>query len=221
MMRPETLPLGLDEPDRLAGRISLGPQAVVLTALAQSCAAQLLADIHDICRHSPLRHMVTPGGWKMSVAMSNCGDAGWVTDRTGYRYDRIDPDTAKVWPAIPASFGAIAAAAAAEAGFAGFAPDACLINQYRPRARLSLHQDRNELDLAAPIVSVSLGLPAVFLWGGHKRADRAVRIPLMHGDVAVWGGVDRLRFHGIQTLAEGTHPMTGAMRYNLTFRKAR
>jgi DNA oxidative demethylase len=221
LMQAETLSLGLDEPDRSGRRISLGPGAVVLTAFAQCCALELLADIHDICRSSPLRHMLTPGGWKMSVAMSNCGDAGWVTDYTGYRYDRIDPDTEKRWPAMPPSFRAIATAAAAEAGFPGFAPDACLINQYHPGARLSLHQDRNELDFAAPIVSVSLGLPAVFLWGGHRRADRAVRIPLMHGDVAVWGGVDRLRFHGVQTLADSTHPMTGALRYNLTFRKAR
>jgi DNA oxidative demethylase len=220
-MRPETLSLGLDEPVRTAGSIRLGPGAVVLTAFAQSCAAELLAGIHDVCRRSPLRHMVTPGGWKMSVAMTNCGDAGWVTDQTGYRYDRIDPDTENTWPDMPPSFRAIATAAADEAGFARFAPDACLINQYSPGARLSLHQDRNELDLAAPIVSVSLGLPAVFLWGGRKRADRTVRVPLMHGDVAVWGGVDRLRFHGVRTLADGTHPLTGAVRYNLTFRKAR
>jgi alkylated DNA repair protein (DNA oxidative demethylase) len=220
-MRPETLSLGLDEPTRPAGSIRLGPGALVLTAFAQTCAAQLLTDIQDICRASPLRHMVTPGGWKMSVAMSNCGDAGWVTDHTGYRYDRIDPHTDRSWPAMPPAFQALASAAAAEAGFAGFAPDACLINQYRPGARLSLHQDRNEQDLTAPIVSVSLGLPALFLWGGHKRADRIVRLPLMHGDVVVWGGVDRLRFHGVRTLAEGTHPLTGGLRYNLTFRKAR
>jgi DNA oxidative demethylase len=220
-MRPETLSLGLEEPARSAGSIRLGPGALVLTAFARGCAAELVTDIQDICRVSPLRHMVTPGGWKMSVAMSNCGDAGWVTDHTGYRYDRIDPDTDQTWPAMPPSFRTIATAAAAAAGFAGFAPDACLINQYRPGARLSLHQDRNELDLAAPIVSVSLGLPALFLWGGHKRADRIVRVPLMHGDVVVWGGVDRLRFHGVRTLADGTHPLTGALRYNLTFRKAR
>ena len=221
MMRPETLSLGLEEPARSAESIRLGPGALVLTTFAQSCAAELLTDIQDICRASPLRHMVTPGGWKMSVAMSNCGDTGWVTDRSGYRYDRIDPDTDQIWPAMPLSFRTIATAAAEEAGFSGFAPDACLINQYHPGARLSLHQDRNELDFAAPIVSVSLGLPAVFLWGGHRRADRTDRVALMHGDVAVWGGVDRLRFHGVGTLAEGTHPLTGALRYNLTFRKAR
>jgi DNA oxidative demethylase len=221
MMRPETLSLGLDEPARVAGSTRLGPAAAVLTAFAQSRAAELLAGIHDICGRSPLRHMLTPGGWKMSVAMTNCGEAGWVADRTGYRYDRIDPQTARAWPPMPASFRALATAAAAEAGFVGFIPDACLINQYRPGARLSLHQDRNEVDLTAPIVSVSLGLPAVFLWGGHKRADRSVRVPLMHGDVVVWGGVDRLRFHGVHSLGDGTHPQTGAVRYNLTFRKAR
>jgi len=220
-MRSETLSLGLDEPAREAGSIRLGPGAVVLTAFAHGRAAELLAGIHDIRRSAPLRQMVTPGGWKMSVAMTNCGDAGWVTDRCGYRYDRIDPDTGKVWPDMPPAFMALASAAAAEAGFAKFAPDACLINQYNPGARLSLHQDRNELDLAAPIVSVSLGLPAIFLWGGLKRTNPTVRVPLMHGDVAVWGGVDRLRFHGVQTLADGTHPMTGTVRYNLTFRKAR
>ncbi|HEY4341464.1 MAG TPA: DNA oxidative demethylase AlkB [Steroidobacteraceae bacterium] len=221
MMRPETLSLGLEEPARAAGTTRLGPAAVVLTAFAQSFATELLTGICGICRRSPLRHMLTPGGWKMSVAMTNCGEAGWVADRTGYRYDRIDPETATAWPAMPASLRAFATAAAAEAGFAGFIPDACLINQYHPGARLSLHQDRNEEDLTAPIVSVSLGLPAVFLWGGHKRADRSVRVPLMHGDVVVWGGVDRLRFHGVHSLGDGTHPQTGAVRYNLTFRKAR
>ena len=221
MMRSETLSLGLDEPVRAAGRITLAAQAVVLTAFAHRSAPELLAGIHDVCRSAPLRHMVTPGGWKMSVAMTNCGNAGWVTDLTGYRYERIDPDTDKAWPAMPPAFAAIATAAAAEAGFAGFVPDACLVNQYSPGARLSLHQDRNEQDLAAPIVSVSLGLPAVFLWGGHRRADRIVRVALMHGDVAVWGGVDRLRFHGVRTLADGVHPLTGAVRFNLTFRQAR
>jgi DNA oxidative demethylase len=221
MMRSETLPLGLEEPLRDAGAVRLGPGAVLLTAFAQVEASELLAGIHDICRHSPLRHMQTPGGWKMSVAMSNCGAAGWVTDHSGYRYDAIDPQTEKAWPAMPLVFTALATAAAADAGFVGFAPDACLINQYGPGAHLSLHQDRDERDFSAPIVSVSLGLPAVFLWGGHKRAQRTVRVPLMHGDVVVWGGVDRLRFHGVQSVATGNHPLTGAVRYNLTFRKAR
>jgi DNA oxidative demethylase len=204
----------------MQSEIRLGPQAVLLTAFAQAPAPDLLAALHDVCRDSPLRQMETPGGWKMSVAMTNCGAAGWVSDHSGYRYDAMDPQTGQAWPALPAVFTALATAAAAEAGFAGFVPDACLINQYRPGARLSLHQDRNERDFSAPIVSVSLGLPAIFLWGGHQRAQRTLRVPLMHGDVAVWGGVDRLRFHGVRFLAAGTHPLTGEFRYNLTFRKA-
>jgi DNA oxidative demethylase len=215
------LPLGLQQPASDARSIALGPQATVLKGFACSQAAALLAAIDDICRISPLRHMVTPGGWTMSVAMTNCGEAGWVTDRSGYRYDAIDPLSGQPWPAIPAVFAALAADAAAAAGFAGFVPDACLINQYRAGARLSLHQDRNERDFTAPIVSVSLGLPATFLWGGRRRADRPVRVPLLHGDVAVWGGLDRLAFHGVAPLADGIHPMTGSVRLNLTFRRAR
>jgi DNA oxidative demethylase len=221
MMRFETLCLGLDDPARDAASVRLGPGAVLLTAFARKPAAELLVDVTDICDHSPLRHMETPGGWRMSVAMTNCGEAGWVTDRSGYRYDSIDPDTGKAWPLMPPRFFALAASAAAAAGFSGFTPDACLINRYEPGARMSLHQDRNERDVSAPIVSVSLGLPAIFLWGGHRRAERPLRLPLMHGDVVVWGGTDRLRFHGVRSLANGTHPMTGAVRYNLTFRKAR
>jgi alkylated DNA repair protein (DNA oxidative demethylase) len=201
--------------------VALGREASLLTRFTASQAPALLAAIDDIRRVSPLRHMVTPGGWTMSVAMTNCGEVGWVTDRSGYRYDAIDPETGQAWPAMPTAFSALAAGAAAAAGFAGFAPDVCLINQYRPGARLSLHQDRDERDFSNPIVSVSLGLPAIFLWGGQKRAARPTRIPLMHGDVAVWGGVDRLTFHGVHPLADGVHPMTGAVRYNLTFRKAR
>jgi len=210
-----------DESRSVGSAVTLGRQASLLTRFTASQAAALLAAIDAIRRVSPLRHMVTPGGWTMSVAMTNCGEAGWVTDRSGYRYDAIDPQTGQAWPAMPTVFSALAAGAAAAAGFAGFAPDVCLINQYRPGARLSLHQDRDERDFSNPIVSVSLGLPAIFLWGGQQRADRPTRIPLMHGDVAVWGGVDRLTFHGVHPLAEGVHPLTGAIRYNLTFRKAR
>jgi DNA oxidative demethylase len=220
-MQPDTLPLGLELPQAGARSIALGPQATVLKGFAFSQADALLAAIDDICRFSPLRHMITPGGWTMSVAMTNCGAAGWVTDRSGYRYDALDPETGRAWPDMPAVFSALAVDAAAAAGFAGFAPDACLINQYRAGARLSLHQDRNERDFTAPIVSVSLGLPVTFLWGGRRRADRPVRVALLHGDVVVWGGVDRLAFHGVSPLADGIHPMTGSVRYNLTFRKAR
>lgn len=220
-MRFETLALGLDEPVRDAASVRLGAGAVLLSAFVQQQGPQLLEAIQQVCRHAPLRHMETPGGFRMSVAMTNCGQVGWVTDRTGYRYDDIDPDTQRAWPAMPPLFAALAARAAAAAGYAAFAPDACLINRYEPGARMSLHQDRNERDLAAPIVSVSVGLAATFLWGGHTRAERPVRVPLLHGDVVVWGGADRLRFHGVRALAPGTHPLTGGVRYNLTFRAAR
>ena len=156
----------------------------------------------------------------MSVPLTNCGALGWTSSRAGYRYRPDDPDSAQPWPAMPSAFGRLAHDAAQAAGFDGFAPDACLINRYAPATRLSLHQDRNERDFGWPIVSVSLGLPAVFLWGGARRADRCLRVPLFHGDVVVWGGRDRLRFHGVAPIGAGRHPMTGDRRINLTFRKA-
>jgi alkylated DNA repair protein (DNA oxidative demethylase) len=164
--------------------------------------------------------MVTPGGYRMSVAMTNCGRAGWVTDRTGYRYDLVDPMTGRPWPAMPAAFRRLARAAATIAGYARFEPDACLINRYEPGTRLSLHRDENERDLTAPIVSVSLGLPAVFLFGGASRTDRPRRIPLESGDIVVWGGALRLVYHGVAPLPDGDHPLAGRRRINLTFRKA-
>jgi alkylated DNA repair protein (DNA oxidative demethylase) len=157
----------------------------------------------------------------MSVAMTNCGRFGWVTDASGYRYDPIDPVSGRPWPAMPGLFASLAARAAGEAGFPGYEPDGCLINRYGPEARLSLHQDKDERDFGAPIVSVSLGLPAVFLFGGARRSDRPRRIPLQHGDVVVWGGPARLFYHGVARLAHGEHPLTGCCRINLTFRKAR
>jgi alkylated DNA repair protein (DNA oxidative demethylase) len=198
----------------------LGSGAVVLRGFAACDQDALLAGVQDVMAEAPLRHMVTPGGFRMSVAMTNCGAFGWVTDRTGYRYDPIDPDSGKRWPRMPRSFLRLAADAAAQAGFAGFVPDACLVNRYRPGARLSLHQDKNERDFAAPIVSVSLGIPAVFLFGGLKRADQVTRVPLAHGDVVVWGGPARLRYHGVMPIAGGHHPLVGSQRINLTFRKA-
>ncbi len=195
--------------------------AVLLRGFARSFESDLIADIGMIVAQAPFRHMVTPGGHSMSVAMTNCGGVGWVTDRTGYRYDANDPQTAKPWPAMPPSFRALAGKAAAEAGFAEFSPDACLINRYQPGARMSLHQDKDELDLGAPIVSVSLGLPAIFLFGGLKRNDKPQRYRLEHGDVAVWGGPARLNFHGVAPLADGEHALTGRQRINLTFRKVR
>jgi DNA oxidative demethylase len=195
--------------------------AVLLRNFAAPVASGLTSVLRDIVAQAPFRHMVTPGGYRMSVAMTNCGSAGWITDRTGYRYDAHDPETGKPWPAMPSLLLDLARRAADHAGFTGFSPDVCLINRYVPGARLSLHQDRDELDFDAPIVSVSLGLPATFLFGGPKRSDKVRRFPLEHGDVAVWGGPARLAFHGIAPLADGEHPVTGAERINLTFRRVR
>lgn len=176
--------------------------------------------LQQVLTQAPLRHMVTPGGQRMSVPLTNCGALGWTSDRGGYRYRGDDPLSGRAWPAMPAAFAQLAREAAAAAGFAGYAPDTCLINCYRPGARLTLHQDRNERDFSQPIVSVSLGIAATFLWGGAERGDRAARVPLFHGDVAVWGGVDRLRFHGIAPVREAHHPLTGGTRINFTFRRA-
>ena len=200
------------------GREALAEGAVLLRGFALDQAEALIGAVEDIARAAPFRHMVTPGGFSMSVAMTNCGQAGWVTDRGGYRYDSRDPETGRPWPGMPPVFADLAMRAADEAGFADFSPESCLINRYEPGARMSLHQDRNERDFGQPIVSVSLGLPAVFLFGGSKRADRPRRIPLHHGDVVVWGGPARLTFHGVAPLTEGDHPLLGRSRINLTFR---
>lgn len=204
-----------------AEREVLAPGAVLLRGFAAAEQSALLRAIGRVADAAPFRHMITPGGFRMSVAMTNCGEAGWVSERSGYRYDARDPESGRPWPAMPAIFRRLAARAATAAGFPDFLPDACLINRYAPGARLSLHQDRDEGNFAAPIVSVSLGLPAVFLFGGAKRGDRPRRYRLESGDVAVWGGPARLVFHGIAPLAEGEHPLTGAFRFNLTLRKAR
>jgi alkylated DNA repair protein (DNA oxidative demethylase) len=198
----------------------IGEDAVLLPGAASDQAAALLAALQPVIAVSPWRHMVTPGGLRMSVAMSNCGQVGWISDRRGYRYDDIDPESGRPWPPMPETLRRLALQAAVTAGFAGFQPDACLINRYLPGTRLSLHQDRNEHDLSAPVVSVSLGLPAMFLFGGLRRANPAQRIALLHGDVVVWGGRQRLAFHGVTPLADGEHPLTGRCRINLTFRKA-
>ena len=200
--------------------IKLVDGAVLLRGFALQYQAQLLHDLQAVITQAPLRHMVTPGGFTMSVAMTNCGKLGWVTDKTGYRYDTLNPSTGAPWPAMPESFKQLAAHAAAEAEFADFAPDACLINQYKIGARMSLHQDKNERDFSQPIVSVSLGVPAVFLFGGLTRKDKALRMTLNHADVVVWGAAARLRYHGIMRLAANQHPAFGDCRINLTFRKA-
>ncbi|HEY4318690.1 MAG TPA: DNA oxidative demethylase AlkB [Herbaspirillum sp.] len=201
-------------------RERLGQGAFVLRGFALPYVDALLPSLKAVLRQAPFRHMVTPGGFRMSVGLSNCGALGWTSDRRGYRYTPIDPDSGLPWPAMPEVFMQLAQAAAAAAGFAGFRPDACLINRYAAGTRLSLHQDRNELDLAAPVVSISLGIPAVFQFGGTQRADPKQRVPLFHGDVVVWGGEDRLRYHAVLPLKPAHHPATGEVRINMTFRKA-
>ena len=200
--------------------VALAPGAVVLEAFALPAQAQLVDAVHRVAEQAPFRRMLTPGGRRMSAAMSNCGEWGWVTDRAGYRYTREDPESGRAWPPLPEAILRLAATAAERAGFAGFVPDACLVNRYEPGARLSLHQDKNERDFTAPIVSVSLGLPAVFLFGGERRSDRTRRVRLVHGDVVVWGGPARLRYHGVLPLSDGVHPLLGRVRVNLTLRKA-
>jgi DNA oxidative demethylase len=202
-------------------QLDLGPGVQLLRGLALPNEAAIVADLKHVGEVAPFRHMVTPGGFRMSVAMTNCGSAGWVSDRKGYRYDAVDPVTAQSWPPIPDSFLQLANEASQKSGFPHFAPDACLVNRYAPGAKMSLHQDKDEKDMDHPIVSVSLGLPAVFQFGGLKRSDPTQRIPLQHGDVIVWGGPARLRYHGVLPLKEGIHPLLGAYRFNLTFRKAR
>jgi alkylated DNA repair protein (DNA oxidative demethylase) len=206
--------------DAEGGKEALAPGATLLRGFARKRDVALLGAIEAIAAHAPFRHMVTPGGFEMSVAMTNCGAAGWVTDRSGYRYQAHDPQGGAPWPAMPAGFLALAHEAASEAGFVTFVPDACLINRYEPGTKLSLHQDRDEADYAHPIVSVSLGLPATFQFGGPKRADPVRKVTLEHGDVVVWGGPSRLFHHGVLTLKSGEHPLTGRRRFNLTLRRA-
>jgi len=209
-------------PDAWAGpgleRLAHG--ACVLRGFALDTMAELLAGIAAVSAAAPFRHWITPGGFRMSVAMTNCGSSGWVSDRTGYRYTACDPATGRPWPPMPRIFTEVAQAAANAGGFAGFEPDACLINRYAPGARLTLHRDEDERDFSAPIVSVSLGLSANFLFGGHARTDRQRRVPLHHGDVVVWGGASRLRHHGVLALKDGYHETLGAQRLNLTLRHA-
>jgi alkylated DNA repair protein (DNA oxidative demethylase) len=207
--------------DTRPSREVMAEGAVLLRGFARPFEAGLLPALRAIIKRAPFRHLITPGGHRMSVAMTNCGSVGWVSDHTGYRYDAIDPESGQKWPAMPPVLRRLAADAADDAGFSSFAPEACLINRYVPGAKLSLHQDKDELDFAAPIVSVSLGLPAIFLFGGPKRADKPTRYRLEHGDVVVWGGPSRLFFHGVAPLADGEHPVMGRQRINLTFRKAR
>ena len=198
----------------------LAPGATLLRGFVAAQETAMLPSVWKVVEQAPFRNMITPGGFRMSVAMTNCGALGWVTDRTGYRYDSHDPVSGLPWPPMPPVFTELVAKAASQAGFSGFVPDACLVNRYQPGAKMSLHQDKDEQDFTQPIVSVSLGIPAVFLFGGFRRTDKAQRVKLSHGDIVVWGGPSRLRYHGVLALKETHHPLVGGYRINLTFRKA-
>ncbi len=220
-MQPTTFDLFADnEPVQQARAEQIGEQSWVLRGFALPQVEQLLTELEAILAAAPLRHMVTPGGFSMSVGTSSCGQLGWITDRSGYRYSSVDPLSGLPWPSMPAVFADLAHEAAKRAGFPGFQADSCLINQYAPGAKMSLHQDKDEKGYAAPIVSLSLGLPAMFLFGGFERSDKTRRIPLLHGDMVVWGGVDRLRYHGVLPIKPGQHPLLGERRINITFRVA-
>ncbi|MBK5417779.1 DNA oxidative demethylase AlkB [Pseudomonas sp. TH31] len=220
-MTPTTHDLFADlEPEQPPRRQQIGEQSYVLRGFALPLIDRLLPALAQVLAAAPFRQMVTPGGFTMSVALSSCGTLGWTTDRNGYRYTRHDPQTGQPWPEMPEVFFELAQTAAREAGFAHFVPDSCLINRYIPGARMSLHQDKDEGSYAAPIVSVSLGLPAIFLFGGFERSDKSQRVPLFHGDIVVWGGVDRLRYHGVLPIKDGQHPQLGEQRINFTFRVA-
>jgi alkylated DNA repair protein (DNA oxidative demethylase) len=203
-----------------SAHLQLGTAAWLLRGFALSKETTILQTLEAVLAEAPPRSMKTPGGQSMSVLTTSCGNLGWVSDHSGYRYEACDPSTGKPWPAMPALFASLAVAAAAEVGFQDFRPDACLINCYETGAKMGLHQDKDERDFSQPIVSVSLGIGAVFLFGGFKRSDRVFRIALNHGDVVVWGGEDRLRFHGVQPVKPAVHDKLGARRVNLTFRKA-
>lgn len=221
-MTPTTFDLFADaEPEQPPRHEKIGEQSYVLRGFALPWLERLLPALETVLASAPLRQMITPGGFTMSAAMSSCGTWGWTTDRSGYRYTREDPQTGRSWPPMPEAFMELAQAAAQQAGFSDFLPDACLINRYVPGAKMSLHQDKDETSYAAPIVSVSLGLPAMFLFGGFERSDKSQRVPLLHGDIVVWGGVDRLRYHGVLPIKEGHHPRMGEQRINFTFRTAR
>ena len=203
-----------------ARREQIGEDSYVLRSYALPWVERLLPELRRVLAQSPFRQMVTPGGFTMSAALSSCGELGWTTDTTGYRYSPVDPRSQQPWPAMPDALRELAVSAANAAGFSDFSPDACLINRYVPGAKMSLHQDKNERRYDAPVVSVSFGLPAIFLFGGHQRSDKAQKVSLFHGDVVVWGGVDRLRYHGVMPIKEGVHPIMGPQRINLTFRTA-
>jgi alkylated DNA repair protein (DNA oxidative demethylase) len=200
-------------------KITLGEGITLLRGFADT--AKLFPLILRIAESAPFRHLVTPGGQTMSVAMTNCGPVGWTSDRTGYRYSSRDPLTSRDWPRMPEEFERLALDAATAGGFPKFVPDACLINRYEPGARLTAHRDADEQNFAQPIVSVSLGLPASFAFYGLTRGGKGRSVALTDGDVLVWGGPSRLVYHAVRPVKPGQHPLTGGFRYNLTFRHAR
>jgi len=218
---PVTLDLFADDAPQLTATEQIGPQSFVFRGLALPLIDRLLPALEAVLTRAPFRNMITPGGYTMSVALSSCGQFGWTTDRSGYQYTRLDPHTGQPWPPMPDVFMELAQSAAQAAGFADFLPDACLINRYIPGAKLALHQDKDERGYEWPVVSVSLGIPAMFLFGGHARSDATQKVPLFHGDVVVWGGEDRLRYHGVMPIKQAEHPQLGELRINFTFRKAR
>ena len=220
-IQPSNFDLFADnEPQQQPRADQIGEQSWVLRGFALPVVDQLLPALENVLEAAPLRSMMTPGGFSMSVGTSSCGALGWITDRSGYRYSSVDPLSGMPWPTMPEVFSALVHSAAAQAGFADFEADSCLINRYIPGAKMSLHQDKDENAYAAPIVSLSLGLPAMFLFGGFARSDKTQRVPLLHGDMVIWGGVDRLRFHGVLPIKQGRHPQLGEQRINLTFRVA-
>ncbi|WP_447652402.1 DNA oxidative demethylase AlkB [Pseudomonas abietaniphila] len=218
---PVTLDLFADDAPQLTATEQIGPQSFVFRGLALPLIDRLLPALEAVLTRAPFRNMITPGGYTMSVALSSCGQFGWTTDRSGYQYTRLDPHTGQPWPPMPDVFMELAQSAAQAAGFADFLPDACLINRYTPGAKLALHQDKDERGYEWPVVSVSLGIAAMFLFGGHARSDATQKVPLFHGDVVVWGGEDRLRYHGVMPIKQAEHPQLGEQRINFTFRKAR
>lgn len=205
--------------DEISSKIEICDGMWILRGFADSTA--LAEAIDGVVARAPLRHLITPGGFKMSVAMTSCGTYGWMSDRRGYRYDPVDPDSGRNWPAMPGSFASVATTAAKAAGYSGFEPDACLINQYAVGSQMTAHQDCNELDFSQPIVSVSLGISARFFVQGPERRGKSIPVDVKDGDVIVWGGPSRLFFHGVRPLKPDTHVRYGPFRYNLTFRRAK
>lgn len=199
----------------------LAEGAVILRGFARDVGKELLLHIAAIAGVSPFRHLIMANGMPMAVAITNCGPLGWISTVKGYRYSSTDPMTGRPWPGMPASFHTLAVQAAHAAGFEGFNPGVCIINRYTVGTHLHMHQDRDETRDAQPVVSVSLGLPAKFRFGGQGKGQPARLVPLEHGDVAVWGGRSRMAYHGIAPLEPGTHPLTGDVRLNLTFRTTR